>query len=388
VFHFVLAVRDRSCQSSCGVHISVLAARMAGDSDVAEHVRMKFYIVGIPEGSSGSTIKVLDGANGTPIASVSANYNPDILLSPDNTLLIVSDSNISRPDTYNELRIYDASSLKLLHCTPISDRPIYNVAPSSSSSIAASNDGRYVYMLKMEQLDPGKANYSLLIFDLKNWAFLTKSLELPENLSFLLTLGGRSELFLVFEGDHLEGVSWVEPVAHGAVENVYAFDHAFDRTTEQCCGQSSDYLIVQVGVSSNGGHIYMITRNSSLRIIDSEKRIINPPVRLNLSDNLFIPYGDLIVFENFLVVGASSKVNATQGLIESVYVVDRATLKTVRTFPVSPLAHRVVLSSDGSRLFASSWQEGSITTYDFYSGQVLGRTPRGAERLAWFLIGN
>jgi hypothetical protein len=185
---------------------------------------------------------------------------------------------------------------------------------------------------------------------------------------------------MVFEGEAMEGVAWTDPVRDDSLDAVNAFDHGSDR--------GMDFLVTAAGVSPTDDLAYTVTRNGRLRTMRLGDQTISPERALPLIEGSFVPYQDLIIAADELLVQVSSKKeDAAQGLAASVEVVDRHSLELRRTIHMSPAANHVVYSQQLSQIFASNLHNGSISVYDSRSGEPVAHYPMVAQTLVWFVLG-
>jgi DNA-binding beta-propeller fold protein YncE len=108
--------------------------------------------------------------------------------------------------------------------------------------------------------------------------------------------------------------------------------------------------------------------------------------RLSIPSSSAVPLGELPVCNGNLLLMVSSEEDAAKGMGDSIYVIDSETLKITNTIPMTPSATHLAVSPDCSKMYGSSLNQGSITTYDSASGRQITRIPAAAETLAWFVL--
>lgn len=354
----------------------------AGAADVQAHFfrkdqNMRLYVVDTHGKSTQGSIEIYDATTGRRLKALPARYNPELAVSPDGRLLFVTESDVKGSPTTHHLLVYDAKTFQNIRHVPFSDRPIYNIRPSSSG-ILVSEDGRYVYILKAETLSGGQANYSVATYDVNKGAFLPNELKLPEGVLAFGGLKGRPDVFFALQGQQMEGVSWAHPARDKTLPRLHQFEHPDKRGYE--------FKTNAVGVDPDGNFLHQVTQNGRLRIGDIRKNTVEPEVQLDIPADSAVPIQHLLVTSKNFLLGTSSKEGAARGQAEVVCIFDRSNLTRLRSIKLSPPGEQLEVSDDGTQLYAASSQDGSITTYDLESGKQVRRIEKIAGTLVWFVV--
>jgi len=127
-------------------------------------------------------VLVVDPEKGQIAASLRAGFQPDITLSPDGSRLYLSFSDQQNP-AEGKLQVIDTSTGAVLKELPNRNRWL-TTDYAYSPNMVLSNDGVWIYLLKMDQ--SGAAIEYIEVFDTQLSAFLSNRIALPECVSAIM----------------------------------------------------------------------------------------------------------------------------------------------------------------------------------------------------------
>jgi len=136
------------------------------------------YIVDSNNGNLEAQVLLVDPSAGRIVRVFKTGMNPDIALTPDGTRLYLASARVTPEGTANEeLSVIDTSNGASLLTVSNAKRNTYNVVPPSSS-LAISPNGRWLYVMKYDQISDLNTLYWLETFDTVSGKFLPGKVDL------------------------------------------------------------------------------------------------------------------------------------------------------------------------------------------------------------------
>ncbi len=329
---------------------------------------MRAFVADNDLSDNSSAIHVVDLPSGGIVTSLKTRHNPDVAVSPSGDKLFVAHTDLDLPYKHperDELLVYDAQTLELVHKAGFQWRSLYNVAPTSSS-IAVSHDGTTCYVNRTECLGDDLAHNTMIAFDVAGGRFDDKLIELPYQVTSFSPVHGMTGVQYALSGRLGEAVGFGDPAA----DSEPRLRHDFPK--------GDPMLFNMAGTISHPDEawVYVVSRAGIVQVWDVERDRFGERIYVELPRNGSIPLAHLLVTSDSLLLGAASRELAARGQSQAVLTLSTGggSLFRESSLLLDPPAEKLALGADGTMLVTLSRLENALSVYDLRSREVVGKT--------------
>ncbi len=334
----------------------------------------KGWLYVVDPGPLEPRILLFNPDRGKVTGTIRTGYNPDIALSPSgDRLYLASGVEECGGSNCDLLAVIDTRAGRVLSTTPIPDRVHYKVAPESSR-LAATSDGRTVYLLKWQGPPNGDTPVALAAFDTLRTRFLDGVIDLgncgfgtfvpvPERhqLGFHCPASNDVVVYRLTEPDRgtLEfsvHLPWGNRLfARQVYTNVSARAFMLSADRRRLFAAGGDGAVAEVNLTFRTA--------GDTPVIGAQNEVIAPFASPGAADRARLYAG----------AGAYDG----RGLAEEIRVFDTNTWVRVGTIPTSAPFLSAVATRDGSMIYAMTGEHGQILAIDPVARRELRAMPVG-----------
>jgi hypothetical protein len=338
----------------------------------------RVFVIDSRQGRGPAQILALanDGAQGGVVATYAAGFDPAIAVSPEGATLYVASFLPSGGGFRDTLSIIDTEAGQVRQRLPLrredgSRGRVSTTGISFSPRMAISRDGRWLHFLETDSGSP--PNLFIGTVDVATGRLLPDSAALEgcyPGIRLLIPTEATRQLAALCEATNTVRFLSLSETGALAESTEIILDAGDDFRTDENGNSLNLNRIGWGAISSNAGHIYALTRNGWVFILETAAERAVAEARIDLPDGQWISYGPKVLLSPdgqrmYLGLGSPEFNNTTAGTILTVDVTTWRANKRIQT--TTPFSH-LTLAPGGEQIYAMNVEEGTITLLDTVTG--------------------
>ena len=308
-----------------------------------------------------SEILLVDPQQGHVKGRIVAGDSPDILLSPDGTRLYIA----SILEIGDSLSIIDTTSGTVLQTVPLHNRWRYTIV-SGNTTMGISQDGRWLYILKLYGIPIGDPNrrprqfidkYTVAAFDTTHGVFLPEEAPVPHCLfGMMFSSPDDQQVQVLCSGSNAVHFLRLTPSGLAVIAPKLALPRGADKQRP----------VVATGIRLRNGDLFAIMSDGRVMEIDSNLRKITRSLVKDWLADRWVPQDQVFCSPDGtkLYVAVGRLVARSTGKVDEILVFETSGGQLLGTIKTSRPFWSLAMSPDGQYLYGISRESRSLLVID------------------------